>query len=111
MICAYIKHTDFVTFTPNLHNLLSCFLVASLLFGFLGAGIDSAFERGYPWDIQGIIALDYDELPGSGDLEPFLPQALISLACTTQPVACHVTAPVRPVLAIYSPPPRPPAFA
>lgn len=104
---AYIKNTDIVAI---LRPFFSCFLVAALLFGFLGAGVDGSFESGHSSDLQRIATLDCDKFPDTGDLEPFLPQALISSACTTPPDVRHYITSVQPVLAIYSPPQRPPTF-
>lgn len=90
---------------------LSRLLMFALLFAVLGGTADDIFELGHGGEFQKIAVMVCDEPADTGDTELFLRHATAAQSFPPVSGSRPVFRKTMPLQAIYTPPPRPPAFA
>ena len=90
---------------------LSRLLMAAMLFTLLGASLGDLFEHGHGGDFQKVAGMVCDEPSDGSDLQLFVPTDSGAPPCGAARDKHRAVVAATPIQAIYSPPPRPPAYA
>lgn len=113
-MCAFAKPevpTSMSFLRTALVHRLSRILTVAMLFALLGASLDDLFERGHGGDFQKVAVMVCDEPSDGSDLQLFVPSDSGAPSFGAAQDTRHACPAVAPIQAIYSPPPRPPAYA